>query len=116
MKMPTDGGLAGSRTDFSKVAPSCKDAQAMRTIALINQKGGCGKTTSSINLAACLAHLEQRTLLIDMDPQGHCAVGLAVPDAQIERSVYDVLRIGSGGAGGGGAALKDITWQIAANF
>jgi chromosome partitioning protein len=85
----------------------------MRTISLINQKGGCGKTTCSINLAACLALLEQRTLLIDMDPQGHCAVGLAVPDAQIERSVYDVLRI----AGGcNGASLKDVTWQIAANF
>jgi chromosome partitioning protein len=86
----------------------------MRTIALINQKGGCGKTTCSINLAACLAHLEQRTLLIDMDPQGHCAVGLAVPDAQIERSVYDVLRITDGHAGT--ASLKDVTWQIANNF
>jgi chromosome partitioning protein len=85
----------------------------MRTISLINQKGGCGKTTCSINLAACLALLEQRTLLIDMDPQGHCAVGLAVPDAQIERSVYDVLRITDGGTG---ASLKDVTWQIAAHF
>jgi chromosome partitioning protein len=83
----------------------------MRIIALINQKGGCGKTTSSINLAACLAHLGQRTLLVDMDPQGHCAVGLAVPDAQIEKSVYDILR-----APGGTATLKDITWQIASNF
>ena len=82
----------------------------MRTIALINQKGGCGKTTSSINLAACLAHIGQRTLLIDMDPQGHCAVGLAVPDAQIEKSVYDVLR------SPGGTTIKDITWQIASNF
>src|SRR3954454_6603060 len=115
MKMPTDGGPAGSRTDFSRVAPSCKDAQAMRTVSLINQKGGCGKTTSSINLAACLAHLNQRTLLVDMDPQGHCAVGLAVPDAQIERSIYDVLRI-TGSGGGGTANLKDITWQIAQNF
>jgi chromosome partitioning protein len=83
----------------------------MRTIALINQKGGCGKTTCSINLAACLAHLGQRTLLVDMDPQGHCAVGLAIPDQQIERSVYDILR-----APGGTATLKDITWQIATNF
>src|SRR6185369_2930616 len=85
----------------------------MRTVSMINQKGGCGKTTSSINLAACLAHLQQRTLLIDMDPQGHCAVGLAVPDAQIERSIYDVLRIGSGRESVG---IKDITWQIASNF
>jgi chromosome partitioning protein len=83
----------------------------MRTIALINQKGGCGKTTSSINLAACLAYMEQRTLLVDMDPQGHCAVGLAVPDNQIEKSVYDILR-----SPAGTATLKDITWQIAANF
>lgn len=83
----------------------------MRTIALINQKGGCGKTTSSINLAACLAHIGQRTLLVDMDPQGHCAVGLAVPDGQIEKSMYDVLR-----NPGGTMTLRDITWQVATNF
>ena len=83
----------------------------MRIIALINQKGGCGKTTSSINLAACLAHMGQRTLLVDMDPQGHCSVGLAVPDGQIEKSVYDILR-----APGSTATIKDITWQIASNF
>src|ERR1051325_10970387 len=88
----------------------------MRTISLINQKGGCGKTTCSINLAACLAHLGQRTLLVDMDPQGHCAVGLAVPDAQIEKSVYDVLRIPPGTRGPSAMTLKDITWQIASNF
>jgi chromosome partitioning protein len=83
----------------------------MRTIALINQKGGCGKTTSSINLAACLAHIGQRTLLVDMDPQGHCAVGLAVPEAQVEKSMYDVLR-----NPGGTLTLRDITWQVATNF
>jgi chromosome partitioning protein len=63
----------------------------MRTIAIVNQKGGVGKTTVSINLASALAEVEAKTLLVDMDPQSHCAVGLAVPEEQIEQSIYDVL-------------------------
>ena len=63
----------------------------MRTIAIVNQKGGVGKTTVSINLASAMAEQEQKTLLVDMDSQSHCAVGLAVPEEQIEQSIYDVL-------------------------
>jgi chromosome partitioning protein len=63
----------------------------MRTIAIVNQKGGCGKTTVSINLASTLAKAGKKTLLVDMDSQGHCAVGLAIPEEQIEQSIYDVL-------------------------
>lgn len=84
----------------------------MRTIAIINQKGGCGKTTVSINLAAVLAAQGQRTLLVDMDPQGHCALGLAVPEAQINQSMADMMLAGLDGS----MAMADVVWQISRNF
>ncbi len=85
----------------------------MRTIAVVNQKGGCGKTTVSINLASALANTGKSTLLVDMDPQSHCAVGLAVPEEQIEQSIYDVL-IGS--SRGEPVGLNNIVWDITDNF
>lgn len=81
----------------------------MRTIAVVNQKGGCGKTTVSINLASALAGMGQRILLVDMDPQSHCAVGLAVPEEQIEQSIYDVLISASRNEP---IRLTEILWQI----
>ena len=85
----------------------------MRTIAVINQKGGCGKTTVSINLASALADKGHRTLLVDMDPQSHCAVGLAVPEEQIEQSIYDIL-ISKGR--GEDLRLSEVLWQISDRF
>ncbi len=90
-----------------------KAATTMRTIAIANRKGGCGKTTVSINLAACLAREGRRTLLVDMDPQGHCALGLAVPEDQIEVSIHDVL---AHRANGDRADITRSIWQITANF
>ncbi len=68
-----------------------KDVRAVRTIAIVNQKGGCGKTTTAINLAAICAKRGLRTLLVDMDPQSHCAAGLGVPDESIENHIGKAL-------------------------
>ena len=63
----------------------------MRTIAIVNQKGGCGKTTTAINLASVLAGRGIRTLLVDMDPQSHCAAGLGVPESRIESGIAEAM-------------------------
>ncbi|MFQ5335782.1 MAG: ParA family protein, partial [Flavobacteriales bacterium] len=62
-----------------------------QVIAVANQKGGVGKTTTSINIAASLATLDKRVLLVDMDPQGNSSTGLGIEKSGVGKSVYNVL-------------------------
>lgn len=84
----------------------------VRSIAIINQKGGCGKTTSAINIAGLFAKRGYRTLLVDMDPQSHCAAGLAIPEQRIDKDIGDAML----------AADKDdldparLLWRVSRNL
>jgi chromosome partitioning protein len=71
-----------------------------KVVAIANQKGGVGKTTTAVNLAASLAVAEQRTLLIDGDPQGNASSGIGLPRDVVQRTIYDVLI--------GAATLDDV--------
>ena len=62
-----------------------------RIIAIANQKGGVGKTTTAINLSACLAEAEKRVLTIDMDPQGNTTSGLGLDKNDVPLTIYDVF-------------------------
>jgi chromosome partitioning protein len=86
----TDPARARSRRPLVQPEPVSQHGPA-RVIALCNQKGGVGKTTSTINLGAALTEFGRRVLLVDFDPQGALSVGLGVQPHQLERTTYNLL-------------------------
>ena len=84
----------------------------MRIIAVANQKGGCGKTTTAINLSASLAFLQKKVLLIDLDPQGHSTCGLNVRAEFLEKTTYDLFQEHSGPLSDLIVSVNSFLWLI----
>jgi chromosome partitioning protein len=84
-------GLSPRWSEAGGLSRSPGGARNARIIALANQKGGVGKTTTAINLGTALTELDQRVLIVDFDPQGGCAIGLGIEPGSLDLSIYNAL-------------------------
>ena len=100
--------LACAVNGTASIIPPPKGGSDVRSIAIMNQKGGVGKTTSAVNLSAALAEAGQRVCLVDLDPQAHASLHLGVTLRDGQPSVYDVLT--------GGALFQQVRRQITNNL
>jgi chromosome partitioning protein len=75
----------------TRIHPSARNRPLPRTLAVANQKGGVGKTTTAVNLGAALAELDYRVLVVDLDPQGNATTGLGINGRNLDASIYDVI-------------------------
>jgi len=83
----------------------------MRVIAIVNQKGGCGKTTTTVNLAASLAADDVRVLIVDIDPQAHATLAVGVDPDEIDENLYEVLAEADSGE-----RLQDVILEVGDNL
>ena len=84
-------GAARPRSRSRTPSPTTSPGLFLGSIAVANQKGGVGKTTTAVNLGAALADLGYRTLVVDLDPQGNATTGLGLNTRDLESSMYDVI-------------------------
>src|SRR6202161_1641370 len=94
---------APSATSTSTTLLATNGHETPRIIAVVNQKGGVGKSTTAVNLGASLALMGHRVLIIDIDPQGNTTTGVGVDKRTVERDVYNVLLQH--------AAIRDVAHQ-----
>jgi chromosome partitioning protein len=92
MDKPSESPTVGTTTSSTTASTSTSSGKPLpRVLAIANQKGGVGKTTTTVNTAAALAEMGLRTLVVDLDPQGNATTGLGIESRGLEHSMYHVL-------------------------